>query len=71
MNTHILAEAGGEATIGQLVEKNKMVCATVNQKYPFECLDFTYLTVLLTQGYGLDVDTHVDVSFHCFIWNFG
>lgn len=64
MNAQILAEAGGEATVGQLVEKNKMACATVNQKQPFECLDFTYLTVLLTEGYGLDKDTTIDVSFH-------
>lgn len=70
MNALIVAKTGGEATVGQVVEKNKQVCATVNIEQPFECLDLTYLSVLLTEAYGLDKDTTIDVSFHWHIWNF-
>lgn len=70
MIAQILAETGGEATVGQLVEKNKLVCATPpDEKKPFECLDLTYLSVLLTEAYGLDKDTTIDVR--AFVGLFG
>jgi len=33
-----------------------------NELRPFKCLDLTYISVLLEQGFGLPLDTSVSVS---------
>lgn len=39
-------------------------CANTNynELRPFKCLDLTYISVLLEQGFGLPVETSVSVS---------
>lgn len=50
-------------TVGQFLEKAKEVCATADVDQPFMCLDLAYISTLLTDGYGLDTTTKIDVSF--------
>lgn len=38
------------------------MCATPNVDQPFMCLDMTYISVLLKDGYGLDSRTKVKVN---------
>lgn len=40
----------------------KEVCATANTDQPFMCLDLTYISVLLKDGYGLNSKTKIKVS---------
>lgn len=35
-----------------------------NELRPFKCLDLTYISVLLDQGFGLPVETSISVSFN-------
>lgn len=52
---------GGEITVGDLISKAKDVCATANVDQPFMCLDLTYISLLLKDGYNLDSKTKVKV----------
>lgn len=47
--------------MGDFIEKAKEVCATANTDQPFMCLDVTYISVLLKEGYGLNSKTKVKV----------
>lgn len=38
-----------------------------NELRPFKCLDLTYISVLLEQGFGLPVETSISVSAYCII----
>ncbi|XP_055296253.1 ectonucleoside triphosphate diphosphohydrolase 5 isoform X3 [Sitodiplosis mosellana] len=58
---------GGEITVGDFISKSKEICATANTDQPFMCLDLTYISVLLKDGYGLDSKTKVKVSESKFI----
>lgn len=61
---------GGETTVGDFISKTKEVCATANVDQPFMCLDLTYISILLKEGYGLDSKNKVKVSLASveFIW---
>lgn len=52
---------GGEITVGDFISKAKEVCATPNVDQPFMCLDLTYISLLLKDGYNLDTKTKVKV----------
>lgn len=53
---------GGEITVGHFVTMAKDVCATANTEQPFMCLDLTYISVLLKDGYGLNSKTKIKVN---------
>lgn len=48
--------------MGDFMAKAKEVCATANTDQPFMCLDLTYISVLLKDGYGLNAKTKVKVN---------
>lgn len=50
---------GGEVTVGDFIAKAKEVCATANVDQPFMCLDVTYISILLKDGFGLDSKTKI------------
>lgn len=52
---------GGEITVDDFINKAKEVCATANTDQPFMCLDLTYISVLLKDGYGLNSKSKVKV----------
>lgn len=54
---------GGEITVGDFISKAKDVCATANVDQPFMCLDVTYISILLKDGFGLDAKTKIKVRF--------
>lgn len=54
---------GGEITVGDFIAKAKDVCATANVDQPFMCLDVTYISILLKDGFGLDAKTKIKVRF--------
>lgn len=58
---------GGEVTVGDFIAKAKDVCATANVDQPFMCLDVTYISILLKDGFGLDSKTKIKVRFHFFV----
>ncbi|XP_031617363.1 ectonucleoside triphosphate diphosphohydrolase 5 isoform X2 [Contarinia nasturtii] len=66
---------GGEITVGDFVAKAKEVCATANTDQPFMCLDLTYISVLLKEGYGLNAKTKVklykQINNHEISWALG
>lgn len=53
---------GGETTVGDFISKAKEICATPNVDQPFMCLDMTYISILLKEGFGLDSKNKVKVS---------
>ncbi|GAB0095889.1 ectonucleoside triphosphate diphosphohydrolase 5 [Sergentomyia squamirostris] len=44
---------GGEIKVGDFYTKAREVCAIPNTDQPFMCLDLTFISVLLQDGYGL------------------
>lgn len=44
---------GGVVTVGQFLEAAQSSCMTPNTDQPFECLDLTFISVLLKDGFGL------------------
>lgn len=48
-------------TVGELFNKAKEVCATANTDQPFMCLDLSYMSVLLKDGYDLKPRTTIKV----------
>lgn len=53
---------GGEVTVADFTKKAREVCATPNTDQPFMCLDLMFLSVLLSDGYGLKATTTIRVS---------
>jgi len=47
---------GGIVSVGDFRDAANKTCATPNTEQPFMCLDLTYITVLLQQGFGLSPD---------------
>ncbi|XP_055381947.1 nucleoside diphosphate phosphatase ENTPD5 isoform X2 [Condylostylus longicornis] len=45
---------GGEITVGKFRDGAKEVCKQANTDQPFMCIDLTYISTLLREGYGLD-----------------
>lgn len=48
-------------TVGQIMAKAKEVCLTANTDQPFMCLDLSFISVLLKDGYGLNTKTNIKV----------
>lgn len=54
---------GGEIAVGDFTKKAQEVCAAPNTEEPFMCLDLTFISVLLTDGYGLNPQKQIRVRF--------
>lgn len=63
MKIVILAESGGEVTVDRFLNKAKEVCVIAREDQPFMCLDLAYMHVLLTNGFGLNDNKKINVSF--------
>lgn len=48
---------GGETTVNDFIVKSREVCAEANADQPFMCIDLTFISVLLEEGYGLKPKT--------------
>ncbi|XP_055595951.1 ectonucleoside triphosphate diphosphohydrolase 5 isoform X2 [Uranotaenia lowii] len=48
---------GGETTVGNFITRSREVCAEANTDQPFMCIDLTFISVLLEEGYGLKPKT--------------
>lgn len=53
---------GGEITVGDYYNKAKEICATPNTDQPFMCLDLSFISVILEDGYDLKATTPLKVS---------
>jgi len=52
---------GGTVTIKQLFKTAQQLCAMPNPDQAFACLDMTYISALLHHGFGLNVDTKLQL----------
>jgi len=52
---------GGVVTIKQLFKTAQEVCAVPNPDQAFACLDMTYISALLHHGFGLDLNTKLQL----------
>ncbi|XP_060850177.1 ectonucleoside triphosphate diphosphohydrolase 5-like [Rhopalosiphum padi] len=59
----LVGEEGGEVTIKSFYDAAEKECSNTsyNELRPFKCLDLTYISVLLEQGFGLPVETSVSL----------
>jgi len=53
---------GGIVTIKQLFKTAQQLCAVPNPDQAFACLDMTYISALLHHGFGLDVNTKLQLK---------
>lgn len=53
---------GGEISLAEFMKKSREVCKEANSDQPWMCLDLTYITVLLQDGFGLKAQTPIKVS---------
>ena len=44
---------GGRVSIQSLLEETRKACEIPNSEQPFACLDLSFISALLTRGYGL------------------
>ncbi|XP_055546156.1 ectonucleoside triphosphate diphosphohydrolase 5 isoform X2 [Wyeomyia smithii] len=48
---------GGEATVHDFMMRAREVCQEANVEQPFMCIDLTFISILLEEGYGLKPKT--------------
>ncbi|XP_058448573.1 ectonucleoside triphosphate diphosphohydrolase 5 isoform X2 [Malaya genurostris] len=48
---------GGETTVHDFITRSREVCAEANVEQPFMCLDLTFISILLEEGYDLKPKT--------------
>jgi ectonucleoside triphosphate diphosphohydrolase 5/6 len=53
---------GGEILVKDFSQKSREICAIANTDQPFMCIDLTFISVLLEEGYGLKPQTPIKVS---------
>lgn len=56
------AEMGGEAKIQDFYNVAKLACNHPNTEMPFQCIDLTYITALLHDGFGFDWTTTLQLK---------
>lgn len=54
--------AGGVVTVADFFRTAESKCKDPNTEQPFLCLDLTFISVLLTDGFGLAMTTPIHVS---------
>jgi hypothetical protein len=53
---------GGEILVKDFTHKSREICNIANVDQPFMCIDLTFISVLLEEGYGLKPQTPIKVS---------
>lgn len=53
---------GGSVTVDQFFNAAKDACSDTNVDQPFMCLDLTFISVLLKDGFGLSPSSKINVS---------